>query len=605
MKLFSCVLVLTAVSACDVPYEEPPYQRPTQTFGGGAGGGGGGSFFSDGGGAGTCGSGFENTTPTKPANEPPPLIGGTMVALRGGGFVIGDPDRSVVWLVSDDLTGSRQVLLNAGDEPGRAVEGADGRAYLALRRSNQIAEIDLARATLRRLPTCHLPRGLAVRGTELIVACLGGELETLDPVSGLRTPIARSAPLSDLRDVVVDGSRLIVTELRSGAISSIAADGTVKVISTPSLDGFTPHVAWRAVARPSGGAMIMRQQHRTSRLGTAGCDAYGGGQNSGAGGGSATSNSVVQAEALLVAGELTSRVALADSFMPVVLPVDAAVSPTGRVAVLSAGSGVLTLLELGSINPVQIVEHGIDSQVTSVVFSGESAFVFVREPASIVQVDPSGAVVKMQHLPGASVASTGHELFHRATVAGVACASCHPEAGEDGHVWLFTEGGRRTPTLRGGLSGTAPFHWSGDQLSMTALMNDVMVLRMSGPSLSDARMNAVEAWLDAQAAIAPPVLDAAAAARGRVLFESSATACTSCHAGPKGTNNATLSVGTGAAFQVPRLAEFAWRAPWFHDGRMATLQARFDATSGGDAHGRVGQLTVSERTDLMEYLRSR
>ena len=140
---------------------------------------------------------------------------------------------------------------------------------------------------------------------------------------------------------------------------------------------------------------------------------------------------------------------------------------------------------------------------------------------------------------------------------------------------------------------------------MAALMNDVMVLRMSGPGQTDARMNAVERWLTAQPAIAAPVLDAEAVTRGRAVFESSATACTSCHAGPQGTNNATVSVGTGAAFQVPRLAEFAWRAPWFHDGRMATLQARFDPTSGGDSHGLVGQLSVSERTDLMEYLRSR
>ena len=88
-------------------------------------------------------------------------------------------------------------------------------------------------------------------------------------------------------------------------------------------------------------------------------------------------------------------------------------------------------------------------------------------------------------------------------------------------------------------------------------------------------------------------------------FESPGAACSSCHSGPKGTNNATVNVGTGASFQVPRLAEFAWRAPWFHDGRMGTLAARFDASSGGAAHGHVSQLTPGERADLLEYLRSR
>ena len=208
-------------------------------------------------------------------------------------------------------------------------------------------------------------------------------------------------------------------------------------------------------------------------------------------------------------------------------------------------------------------------------------------------------------LAASSVASTGHELFHRATPAGLACASCHPEAGEDGHIWSFAEGARRTPTLRGGLRGTAPFHWSGELASMAALMRDVMVVRMNGPVLADARMQAVETWLSAQPAIAAPRLDAAGVARGRVIFESSEASCSSCHSGQKGTNNATVDVGTGTAFQVPRLAEFAWRAPWFHDGRMDTLEARFGSSSGGEAHGHVAQLSAAERVDLMEYLRSR
>ena len=609
VKLSFCVAVLSVLCACTDPYTYPPPYQRTQPFGGGAGTTGGGGGFggghTDGGGAGNCGAGFEGEVPSKPVTEPPPLIGGTMVALKAGGFVIGDADRSLVWLVSADLAAARQVALSAGDEPGRAVEGADGHAYVVLRRADQLADVDFVLGTVRRIPTCHLPRGLAARGTTLVVACLGGELETLEPTTGQRTPIATSAPLSDLRDVVVDGSRLLVTQLRSGSISSIAADGTVKEFGTTAVEGFAPHVAWRAVPRTGGGAVVVRQQHRTRQLPTGGCDAYGGGGLSGTGGAGGNNSSVVQVEAVTVAGELTSRTALTDGFLPMALPVDLAVSPTGRVAVLSAGSGTLMLLSLGATSQVALVDHGVDTQVTSVVFSGESAFVFVREPARLVEVDPQGNTAKSLSLGGVSVASTGHELFHRATVAGVACASCHPEAGEDGHIWQFTEGARRTPTLRGGLGGTAPFHWSGDQSSMSALMNDVMVLRMSGPGQTDARMNAVESWLTAQPAIAAPVLDAAAVARGRTVFESSATACTSCHAGPQGTNNATVSVGTGAAFQVPRLAEFAWRAPWFHDGRMATLQARFDATSGGDAHGRVGQLTVSERTDLMEYLRSR
>ena len=346
--------------------------------------------------------------------------------------------------------------------------------------------------------------------------------------------------------------------------------------------------------------MVVRQEHRSALLPAVSCAYYGSGTSGGGGG---SGSGVVQAEAVSISGGSIFTLPLSSG--PTVLPVDLAVSPSGRIAVVSAGTGSLGLLQLGARLDVALVQHDIDSQLTSVVFAGESAFVFLREPSRLLEVSPQGALVRSLALPGASVASSGHEIFHRATSSSIACASCHPEAGEDGHLWPFFEGARRTPTLRGGLSGTAPFHWSGDLPSMSTLMQDVMVRRMSGPNLSDARVHAVELWLNAQPAIAAPVVDLAAVERGRALFESSAVGCSGCHSGPKGTNNATLDVGTGAAFQVPRLAEFAWRAPWFHDGRMTNLAGRFAPSSGGDAHGHVSQLSEAERADLMEYLRSR
>ena len=531
-----------------------------------------------------------------------------MAALKNGSVVIADPDRALVWLVSANLTSVRQISLLPGDEPGRVVESADGHVYVVLRRADQLAELDLAAGTVRRLESCHLPRGLAVRAGKLVVACLSGELETLDPTTGARTPVVTDTGLSDLRDVVVDGDALLVTELRSGAIRSIAADGVVTTLGATPLTGFTPHVAWRAVPMPQpwGGALVVRQEHRSLQIpASSACSAYyGPAQNVASGGGSGASGGVVLSEALIISGTTARATSLAEG-RPVVLPVDAAVSPSGRVAVLSAGTGELVLLQLGGRLDLPLVVHGVDRQLTSVVFVGEKAFVFAREPAQLLVVSDDGSTFRTVNLGGASVASTGHELFHRGTSAGLACASCHPEAGEDGHVWPFVEGLRRTPTLRGGLGGTQPYHWSGDMPRMNELLQSVMTTRMKGPSLSDANIASVERWLTAQPALSRPKVDAAAAARGRVLFESQAAACSSCHSGPQGTNNATVAVGTGARFQVPRLAELAWRGPWLHDGRMRSFEARFEPSSGGESHGHVAQLTAAERTDMIEYLKTR
>jgi mono/diheme cytochrome c family protein len=229
--------------------------------------------------------------------------------------------------------------------------------------------------------------------------------------------------------------------------------------------------------------------------------------------------------------------------------------------------------------------------------------IFEREPAMLAFVSSAGTLDLELGLPGASVANTGHALFHTATHVGLACASCHPEAGDDGHVWNFDIGARRTQTLHGGLSGTAPFHWSGDEASMDNLVFDVMAGRMGGNQQTPERTAALLGWLDTQPVLEAPPTDPAAVARGAALF-SSAT-CATCHTGALGTNNVTVDVGTGGMFQVPRLVELGWRNQWFHDGRIATASDRFAPSAGGDQHGVVSTLSAQDKADLIEYLRSR
>src|SRR5207244_3010320 len=87
-----------------------------------------------------------------------------------------------------------------------------------------------------------------------------------------------------------------------------------------------------------------------------------------------------------------------------------------------------------------------------------------REPATLtIFTDISGNNSRTVDLGGGSVFDTGHELFHRDAGAGIACASCHAEGGEDGRVWRFDPiGDRRTQAVHIGLKGTEPFHWDGD-----------------------------------------------------------------------------------------------------------------------------------------------
>lgn len=257
----------------------------------------------------------------------------------------------------------------------------------------------------------------------------------------------------------------------------------------------------------------------------------------------------------------------------------------------------------------------INGQATAVVArkraEGQSDQLVVqsREPAllSLVTEDamrgPSHVVID---LGGDSVMDTGHEIFHRDAGAGVACASCHPEGAEDGHVWSFnTVGLRRTQALHVGLEGTAPFHWNGEERDLSVLMEHVFVGRMGGVHQNPERQKALEHWLyTLQPPAAAQPRDMEAVERGGALFASADVGCRNCHSGAKLTDNQTVDVGTGAKLQVPSLRAVAYRAPFMHTGCAQTLRDRFNPACGGAAHGNVSRLSSDQIDDLVAYLQT-
>jgi cytochrome c peroxidase len=231
-----------------------------------------------------------------------------------------------------------------------------------------------------------------------------------------------------------------------------------------------------------------------------------------------------------------------------------------------------------------------------------------RAPARIVFEGVAPAVGPAIDLAEVDTFDTGHALFHGRASGGIACASCHPEGGDDAHTWRFSEiGARRTQTMRGGLLDTAPFHWDGDMADFSTLVHSVFEGRMGGAIHHPDEITAFARWMDALPALPRPApLDADAVERGRALFHDPTVACATCHAGENLTTSVTVDVGTGRALQVPTLLGIAYRAPYMHDGCAPTLRARLDdaACSGGERHGHTAHLSDAERDDLVAYLRS-
>ena len=508
--------------------------------------------------------------------------------------------------------------------------------------------------------------------TELVhVACAEGKLVSLSALSGavsrtltldtdLRDVLVRGSELWVSRFKTAEMLRIDSTGVVSSRVS-VPPSQTILQIPPPAnqanLGGpaskqatAQPEVAWRAIPNPSGGAMVIHQLAVSDNIDimppSAEGSAYGGGGLGGFG-----CSGIVQNELTSVAADGS---VISTPFSGPPLPVDVAMSPNGAwLAVAHAGpadaqaprpfevfvsssgetapsasasfGGGKLNSPVSIMQPASVAANGggclgfeggmfVESPVpvTAVAFTPSGSLLAqTLEPPQLLVMDasqlPNGSPTVIT-LPGDTRLDTGHELFHRDAGGGIACASCHPEGGEDGHTWHFTDtGARRTQALHVGLRDTAPFHWAGDLANVGAVMSEVFVGRMGGANEAAPRIDALQNWLFALPA-PPAIRDATepAVQRGQALFNSADVGCTTCHSGAKFTNNLSLSVDsvTAGKFQVPSLIAVGYRAPFMHTGCANNLAARFDVSCGGNAHGNTAGLSQAQISDLIAFLES-
>ena len=582
---------------------------------------------------------------------PPPLSGGTLaiVTKSSDAYIVASvPEGDAIEVIrvtqnAGWTSTSSRVSLERGAEPGRIVVDGAGRAHIVLRRAGAIVTIDPETATiLARRDVCPAPRGIAwdEPSDSLHVVCATGELVTLAAAGG--PPTRRIWVDRDLRDVVVLGDRLLVTRFRAAELLTLDASGAVvRRMSLPAPADRTPHVAWRMTRTPYGVAIAYQLHLRAAidvRPEATAPTPYGSSPGPTRGTGP-----------LVVADVVFTRDGAAfqaEALGPVATPAfDLAFGHNGLVALNAGTVGSSVSIRLGgpvpngafplSVSGRQAPAMAIGKPTTSSAF--EIVAVQTREPAT-VQVfapvplmpafdggpppPPGGPVAydRVLTAPIAGVSDTGFDIFHTPTSAGIACASCHPEGGDDGHVWRFITKNtpptpptcvtnnapapallRRTQSLRGGISQTAPLHWDGDMPGMNEIASEVFTRRMGGGSVTWYQREILARWIDSIPSLPPRVdLDPARVASGRAIFGGSGQ-CASCHAGATLTNNATLDVGRGP-LQVPGLIGVGNRAPFLHDGCAKTLLDRFDPACGGDHHGAA--LSDAEKSDIVTYLES-
>lgn len=323
-------------------------------------------------------------------------------------------------------------------------------------------------------------------------------------------------------------------------------------------------------------------------------------------------------------------------------PADAVADPAhGRMWVVGRSTGTLVALDCASegatVDGVRratitaSADVGVGTSGLALSADGRTAWVDSAFDHAVVRLDV-GANGQLQvrrarrSLGTTSLsarAQEGRRVFHDATNAHVspngtvACASCHEGGGEDGLSWRIATARidrkyRRTPALWGvGSVGAHPelLHWDGGFTDLSLLSRTTIQELQGGDGLM-VDVGAIGLWLKTLAPPPPPADTASSAqiAEGQRVF--AAAGCGQCHVGGSGSDGqrhdvigpSTEADGALTAVRTPRLVGLAGRAPYFHDGRAATLTDVIN-DNPANRHGRTSQLTPAEITALIAYLR--
>ncbi len=558
---------------------------------------------------------------------PPPIQGGTL-EVEGDEAFVSDPGRDRVWVIDlNKREVASEVQLESGTEPGR-IAVLDQGVAVASRGLGHVALLNAGPdgqwSEVRRAKLCGHMEGVAYDAatSALWVTCLSGRTLQLaiDDLS-----VQQEVDLGpDIRDIVIADDLVYVSRFRAAEVIVLNRQLEQQDVLTPQTRSKTvPAVAWRMRAHPRGGIILAHQSGSVgspeSPLHLNFPTVYGTD--------SECSVAVVASTVshLRVGQAPRGGRALGNAVLPVDVAFDNSDVLSPKLVLAFAGNSNLRQSRepavvhdeegriLGNAQNKNALECNLTGlefrdrrSIVSVAMSEEHGIVYQSRDPWLVGV--GGVEIP---LPAENLRDTGFTLFHTDAGKGIACASCHPMGRDDGLTWHFAgeifEGPRRTPYIRGGLSMTEPFHWSGDVDDFQVLLDEIFARRMGGANLDARYAAALGSYFDRMENLKSPFAqDTEQVNRGKEIFFRTETLCSTCHVAPLLTDNKSYDVrGLDEALQVPRLHGLWIRAPYMHDGCAETLYQRFtDQACGGVDHGGVSSLAPEEIDDLVAYLKT-
>jgi YVTN family beta-propeller protein len=219
--------------------------------------------------------------------------------------------------------------------------------------------------------------------------------------------------------------------------------------------------------------------------------------------------------------------------------------------------------------------------------------------------------------PRLTEARKGEMFFHDARLCfqtWQSCSSCHPGGRADALNWDLLNDGMGNPKNTKSLllsHRTPPAMITGvRENAEDAVRAGIRHIQFAVRPEEDAA--AIDAYLKSLQPFPSPYLVegelSRRAARGKKVFEKAG--CVRCHPPPLYTDMQKHDVGTGKnseedrEFDTPTLVE-VWRsAPYFYDGRAATMREVLTGFNKDDKHGTISELSKREIAELVEFVLS-
>lgn len=293
-----------------------------------------------------------------------------------------------------------------------------------------------------------------------------------------------------------------------------------------------------------------------------------------------------------------------------------------QLLVTCMGIDQMLVLDARAADPMRAVveRHHVPAGPTGVAIaeSERVAVTFGQFDASlaVVSLDGKGSRTIPLDVGASSISPTdaeGRRLFYlsndtRLTSDGVACASCHPDGGDDGVSWSTPEGMRQTLMLAGRVQGTAPYGWSRKQGTLATYISDTS-RRLGGTGLPKPELDSLAAFVKHLPGPPRREVNSALVDEGREVFFSSG--CDGCHVAAVGTDARSYEFSADEpspysslreGFDTPSLLNVRATGPYFHDGRYPTLEALLADPSS--QMGNTSRLSPQEQTSLKAFLES-